>query len=59
MRYLPFLLVLAAFGLFLWGAQSWVWFYIPAGVFGLLGLIGIYDLHSTNLLVPGRDLDVC
>ncbi len=48
MRYLPFLLVLAAFGLFLWGAQSWVWFYIPAGVFGLLGLIGIYDLVQTR-----------
>ena len=59
-RFLPFLIIILLFGLSLLGLGSSAWFILPALVFGVLTLIGIYDLVQTahtiwrNFPVLGR-----
>ena len=47
-RFIPFLIVIGALALTVWGAQSWPWLYGIAAAFGLATLIGLYDLLQSQ-----------
>jgi glutamate synthase domain-containing protein 2 len=47
-RFIPFLITLALFGAAIYGAQNAVWLYGPAAFFGLISLVGVFDLIQTK-----------
>jgi glutamate synthase domain-containing protein 2 len=47
-RFIPFLIVIATFGLSLWGAQSQPWLYGISGLTSIAILIGLYDLFQSQ-----------
>ena len=47
-RFIPFLIAVALFGLSLWGAQTNAWLYGLAGLFGLVVFVGLSDLFQTQ-----------
>lgn len=47
-RFIPFLIVVALFGLAIWGAQSAAWLYGVVAALGFAVLVGLYDLVQTR-----------
>ncbi|MEP1145212.1 MAG: glutamate synthase-related protein [Henriciella sp.] len=47
-RFIPFLIVIAVLSLSLWGAQTAIWLYGVAAIFGLLALVGLFDLAQSK-----------